>query len=81
MMSSKAIGLSRNIITPGQLVLLGLMGLGFAVAIGRYISGIGAISNLGDSAPLGALDRLRPAVRGGPGSRRLRYGFSRLHSG
>jgi len=52
-MSSKAIGLSRQIITPGHLVLLGLMGLGLATAIGRYIGGIGAISNLSDSYPWG----------------------------
>jgi len=52
-MSSTAIGLRRKIITPGHLVLLGLMGLGLAMAIVRYIGGIGAISNLSDSYPWG----------------------------
>jgi hypothetical protein len=45
--------LVRTIISPGHVVLLGLMGLGLAVATGRYISGIGAISNLSDSYPWG----------------------------
>jgi len=52
-MTSRETSLVRTIISPGHLVLLGLMGLGLAVAIGRYVSGIGAVSNLSDSYPWG----------------------------
>jgi Ni/Fe-hydrogenase subunit HybB-like protein len=52
-MSSRTISLSRKIVTPGHIVLLGLMGLGLALAITRYIAGIGSISNLSDSYPWG----------------------------
>jgi Ni/Fe-hydrogenase subunit HybB-like protein len=52
-MSSKAMSLSRKIVTPGHLVLLALMCLGLALAMTRYIAGIGTISNLSDSYPWG----------------------------
>jgi Ni/Fe-hydrogenase subunit HybB-like protein len=52
-MTSRETSLVRTIISPAHLVLLGLMGLGLAVAIGRYIGGLGAVSNLSDSYPWG----------------------------
>jgi Ni/Fe-hydrogenase subunit HybB-like protein len=52
-MSSRATSLSRQIITPGHIVLLGLMAIGFGAAMARYIGGLGAISNLSDAYPWG----------------------------
>src|SRR4030065_2187205 len=52
-MSTRETSLVRTITPPGPLVLLGLMGLGLAVAIGRSVSGLGAVSNLSDSYPWG----------------------------
>ena len=40
-------------ISPFVLVLLALMGIAFIIAMVRYVSGIGAISNLGNSYPWG----------------------------
>jgi len=40
-------------ISPLPLVLLALIGIAFVIAMVRYISGIGAISNLGNSYPWG----------------------------
>ena len=40
-------------ISPLSLVLLAFMGIAFVIAMVRYISGIGAISNLSNSYPWG----------------------------
>ena len=45
--------IEKKLFTPGVLVLLGLMAIGFAFAVWRYIFGIGAITNLNDQYPWG----------------------------
>ena len=49
----KSIALQRPLWTPGVLVLLAFMVIGFAFALARFTGGIGAVSNLSTARPWG----------------------------
>ena len=44
---------NQRFVTPGVMVLLGLMGIGFGIAVYRFIFGLGAVANLDDQYPWG----------------------------
>ena len=54
-MSSRemAAPVEEKFLTPGVMVMLSLMGIGFAFAAARFIFGIGSVSNLSNQNPWG----------------------------
>lgn len=49
----RAAPLRKPLLTPGVLVLLGLMAVGFVFAMGRFLFGLGSVTNLNDQYPWG----------------------------
>ena len=46
----------EKFLTPGVMVMLALVAVGFAFALGRFLFGIGAVSNLSNQYPWGLGD-------------------------
>ena len=52
-MHENAAPVDEKFLTPGVMVMLGLMAIGAAFAISRFLFGIGAVSNLSNQYPWG----------------------------